>query len=346
MRRMWLLPLAVLIAVAAALAGKYVYERAVTKAALRDVKKGEALALKGRYQDAEALFQSALKKRPNFPGAQLDLKIVRIGETIQKNLAAAKRLENAHKYDEALKRIDQTERHLQNYRGKLVDQLLESISNARITATVGQLREEMNGKTRMDELAPILRRAESLGVPEAKQIADEIRKQIIAIAYADANRALNEKQFSDALQKVEDGLQYAPQNGKLLALKTAIKKAKAAYEKQEQERMQAALAAAQSEYDHNSTDAVELIDVKPVLNKYGDLTIKGTVKSTATVPISTVSVRYELYDKDGHLYTRNEVYVTPDTLNPGDKGTFSYTHLMANGPKTVKVTGFKWYLNE
>lgn len=343
-RRWWLIPLFILILAGLGLGGFYYYQQHLTHEAVQSFQKGEQLALKGKYREAGDAFSDALKKRPHFPAALLNLKIVNIGLDIESDLQTAKQLEKHKKYDQALATIDRASKKLQGYKGKIVTLINHSISQAKISATVGKLRQEMEGKNSIDALAPILTKAESLNIPEAKEIAKQIRAQIVEIAYSEANQLLNEKNYSSALEKVNDGLKYDPSSEKLLGLKKAIEKAKKEYEAQETAIANEAIQKAQEEYEHNKKEGVQLVDIKAKLDEYGNVEVTGKVKCTATVPVTSVSVSYTLYDEHGAEYATNEVIVVPDTLNPGDEGTFDYTHFNVNGKLTVKATKLKWYL--
>ncbi|MGV3489113.1 MAG: FxLYD domain-containing protein [Tuberibacillus sp.] len=340
------MPLFILLFACIGLGSYYYYQQNLTNKAMESFKKGEQLALKGDYKGAGIAFDEALKYRPHFPNALLNKKIVNIGLDIESDLETAVDQQKEKKYDQALTTIERATQKLRGYRGKIVDQIKQSISKAKISATVGKLRQEMEGKNSIADLAPILSKAEDLNIPEAKEIVKQIRGQIVEIAYSEANKELNLKNFSSAMEKVDDGLKYDPNNEKLLALKKAIEKAKEAYEKEENDRIQNALLKAQDELQHNKYNAIELISINATLDEYGNVEVTGKVKSTATVPISTISVSYTLYDKSGKAYDTNEVIVLPDTLNPGGEGTFDYTHFNVNEPLTVKATNFKWYLTD
>jgi tetratricopeptide (TPR) repeat protein len=342
----WLLPVCILLLIGIGLGGYFYYQQALTKGAVDSFKTGEALALKGKYNEAISAFNNALEKRPHFPNATFDKKVVSIGLDIKSDLVTAKQQQKDKKYDQALTTIERASQKLRGYKGKIVDQIKKSISDAKISATVGKLRQEMEGKTSIDDLAPILSKAEDLNIPEGKEIANQIRKQIVEIAYSDANKLLNEKQFTKAMDRVNAGLKYDAANEKLLSLKTAIQNAKDAYEKEEEQRIHDAMEQSATELEHNKNDAVKLVDIKATLDDYGNVEVTGRVKSTATVPITTVSVTYTLYDESGNIYDTTEVIVMPDTLNPGDEGTFDYTHFNVNEKLTVKATHFKWYLTD
>lgn len=340
----WILPTSLLVVVVLSLASFYFYEQHQTKAALAHFKQGESLAIKGDYLGALTAFNQSLNLRSHFSSAANDKKVVMMAMKVDSDLKAASELQKKNNYAEALNHITSAENRLDGYKGKVVDQLTNAVIKQRTTTMVAQLRYDMKGKTSEADLAPILQRAEALKVPEAKAIADEIRKQLVESIYDQANSYLKERHYSKALASIEDGLKYSPDDKKLTTLKATVTKAKQAFEAAQQQKIKQAMAAAAKEEANNQTNAVKLLDVKATLDQFGDVVIDGNIQSIATVPISGVEVFYTLYDSDGNEYDTNSVYVDTYLLYPGDKSTFEYTHYNAGQNLTVKVTGFTWYL--
>ncbi|MBM7680002.1 tetratricopeptide (TPR) repeat protein [Pullulanibacillus pueri] len=341
----WLMPLFIFLLIAGTLTGCMLYEQSKTAAAIASFQKGETLAKKGDYQEAYQAFEQATKKRRNFAEANLDKTVVTLGLSIQKDFDQVDAFNKKKDYAKALTTLDESEQKLKGYKGDIVNNLKEAISNKRVNTMVQKLRLEMKSKKTIDELSSILEQAKALDVPEAHQIADEILKQIVELAYTKASNLLQQNQFSEALQAVTDGLNYDKNNKKLLDLQDTIKNAQDSFESAQEERIQQAMAAAEKERQHNKNDAVQLVSAKAKLNEYGDLVVSGKVKSDATVPITMIKVAYTLTDQDGKKFKSNEVYATPDTVNPGEEAQFEYTHMAVNKDLKLKVTGFTWYVD-
>lgn len=342
----WILPVLALILALGGLTGYYFYENQATKAAMKSFHQGETAAFSGKYIEAEHHFEAALKKRPHFPAAKLDLKVARLGELTKKNLGEAAKAKNQGNYSQALKQINQAETYIQGYSGKVTDNLELSINSVRGTTMVAKLEHDIKKKSSIQQLAPLLTTAESLNTPFAGKVEVQIRKKMVSYAYAKASDYLKENHFSEALTSVKAGLLYDSNNAKLLNMQKSIEEQQSAFAKAEENRIQQAMAAAAKEKKNNEHNAVKLVNVKAKLNPNGDLTVSGTVKNVAKIPISLVSVNYTLKDAKGKTYKTNETYVTPNKLYPGDKGTFDYTHFNVGKKMTVKVTGFKWEVNE
>jgi tetratricopeptide (TPR) repeat protein len=349
---LWFSPIAALILIAGSIIGYYFYEEHITKSALASFERGEELALKGDYEEASEAFQRASHLRPNFPGSKFNAEIVALGIEIEKDLKNAEEALKENKSDSSLQSVQNAEDKLEGYDGKLIDQLKQTIGDVRLTASTTKLKEDMKGKTSLNELDPLLTRAEKLNSPEGKELIEEIISRIANDMYSKANERLKEKQFSDALVAVESGLRYDSENEKLTSLKTTIKKEQDSFEQAEQRRIEEALIAANQERERNMNNAVELIEVAAKMDEYGEqLIVKGKVKSIATEPISSVNVDYKLFNNEKDEIFQNEVYVFPDQLYPGEEGTFEYSHPVDDekSPEEfqkakVEVQGFKWYL--
>ncbi|WLD93241.1 zinc-ribbon domain-containing protein [Alkalihalobacillus sp. AL-G] len=340
----WLVPLLTFFIIAGSL-GSYVFaERAETDTANDAFEKGEQLALKGDYKKAKQSFQYALTLRGNFDAAKRNITLMETAINIEERLHKAKQQQEDHAFEKAINEIKHAEAMISGFSGELITQIEQEIKKSRITTNVAQLRFEMKGKSSIEELEPILVKAERLDIPEAEQIANKIRMQIADFAYTIASDLLKDKQFSAALASVTKGLSYEPDNGKLLNLKTTIKSEQEAFEQAEQNRIEQALLAASKEKEHNLNNAIEVTEIQASLNEFGDIIVAGTVKSNATVPVTSIMISYTLFQKDGQEYGENEAYVFPDVLYPGETGSFEYTHFLVNEALNVKLNEATWYL--
>ncbi len=351
MKKLGLIPLAAGLLAIGGVGVVFAYEQHQTHSALAAYHQGETYALKGDYQKAAVAFKQSLKQRTHFESAQQDLQVVTLAQATTQDVTLANALEKKGNYDQSLSTIQKAETHLANYKGPLITTLSQSLSKARMVTSVAQLRDDMKGKTSIADLAPVLQKAENLDYPEAKQIADEIRKQIANISYKQATDQLDKNNFSDATATITDGLKYAPSNDKLKSLKDTVAKKQKAFENAEQAKMEQAMVAAAQEKANNKTNAVKLVDISTSWDAYGDLSITGSLKSIATVPISSVLVSYTIKDSSGNEVNSGQVYIDQDVLYPNDTATFEDTDYgladrMSDPTNTVTatVTGATWYL--
>lgn len=340
-----LFPIVALALVVCSIFPYYYYQEHKTKMAIDSFHKGEEYALHGDYEKALDAFNKSLSLRPQFENAEKNKSVVDKAIKVTNDLNSAKDLQKKEKFSSSLQKISNAEETLIGYKGDLITKLKKLISNNRVTTMVAQLRYDIKGKTTIEELAPILQRAEDLKVPEAKTIANEIRGQLVDVSYNEANKHLKDNEFSDALASINNGLKYAANDKKLTKLKTNVEKEKNAFESAEKRKMEQAMVAAAKERENNLNNAVELENVDVNIDEYGDATVSGTVKSIATVPISGVEVFYTLYDSNGDEYDTNSIYIDSYTLNPGDTSIFEYTHYGVDTSMKVKVTGYTWYLD-
>ena len=207
------------------------------------------------------------------------------------------------------------------------------------------MKNKLDNEPSMDDLKVLLWEADSINNEEAQKITNEIREQIINYTFSKASEKLSANQFSDAKVRVNDGLKYAPTSEKLQSLLTTIDKEKVAFETAQQERIEQAINTAQEEQELNETDAVKLTSVSVKANEQGKLTVNGEVESVATIPINSVSIEYALVTKEDKEILSNDVYVFPDTLYPGEKGKFEFTHYDIDDKRDLEtnVKKIKWY---
>ncbi|TCT18075.1 zinc ribbon protein [Melghiribacillus thermohalophilus] len=341
----WVIPITTFVVSILLIIGYYfLLENQITKAR-QTYAKGVELAEDGQFSEARDTFLDALKYKDKFPAASQNAQFMEIAEEIRRLLNSSDQLKKDGEYQEALNLITDAEGKLNNYKGTVVNQLLDQIVQQRNDIKVAQLTYKLEQKPSVQDLKSLLWQAEAIQSEEANEIVQSIRKRIIDYSYSNANEKLKMNQFSDALAFVEDGLKYAPDSSKLKSLKTTIEKEKVAFETEQQQRIQQALNAAEKERERNKNDAVEIVSVQTKLDDYGDLVVKGEIKSVATVPIYSVTVIYHLIDKDGHTQLTNEVYVYPDTLFPDETGNFEFTHYDIDEELKADVEKVTWFLD-
>ncbi|MCF6138998.1 hypothetical protein [Pseudalkalibacillus berkeleyi] len=341
----WLLPSLSFLIIVFSLAGYFYSEHYKTSAAIQDFKDGEKAALDGDYEKSRKKFESALEKRPLFPSAKENLKLVETAIQIRERLQISSNHMKEQEFEKASEQIQHAEDKLSAYNGKLPTQINQKIVSAKNSLVTSEIRRDMGGKSTLEDLEPLLTKADALKSPEAEEISKKIRSKIAEIAYAQANDFLTDHQFSAALASVKKGLYHEPKSKKLLSLKTTIHNEKVEFEQAEQKRIEQAIVAAAEEKEHNLNNAIELVSIKAKLNHLGDIEVSGTVKSKATVPLSSVSISYTLVDSKGKKYAENEVVIDSDILYPNESGTFEHKHHLVDQELKVTFNEARWRLS-
>ncbi|MBF0707249.1 zinc ribbon domain-containing protein [Alkalihalobacillus hwajinpoensis] len=345
------LPVMVFFLLSSTLAGYYFYEESTSKAAIRSFEKGEELAKNGKLEEAQNEFNEAQKNRPRFPAAQKNENIVTIALNVEETLKQAETARKKDNYSNALDLIKEAEQTSASYKGDLFSTLQEDIGTVRTTVMVAELKYDMKGKESIDELKPVLTRAESLQVDEAQDIAGQIRNQIVDFSINEANGYLEENHFTEALNSVEEGLEINKGNEKLSNLQTVIEKRRNSFEEEQQKRIEHAMVAAAKEEEMNRTSAIELNELETKVTDYNELKVTGTVTSKATVPVNSIGASYKVLDGDGKEFDKGEVYINPDKLYPDDTGKFDFMiYDVGEDVKdldqfTVEIDHFTWYLD-
>src|SRR5699024_10397693 len=153
--------------------------------------------------------ESSLENYGKFSQADIALDFVHQAIQIQSNLEQATDLLNENKFNDALSFVNQAEDTLKNYNGNAVSQLIDTLSSTKNTIKTEEINLKLQQDPDIDELKSLVWEAEAIKTEEASEITSSIRSQIIDYIHSKASESLNEKQFSNALAIVEDGLKYA-----------------------------------------------------------------------------------------------------------------------------------------
>ena len=343
--RWWILPIISTIVVSISIAiFTYVLDYKNTKA-LELYVQAEKRLLNEEYDEATDLLEASIQHKKDFTYAQVALDYSKAAIQIEEQLKKAGDLSKREDYKAAIDLLRDAEENLNMYQGPLVSSLVEKIDTLHADVQLEQLRAIIAEGPSIDVIRLLIWEAEEINHPDAKEVAEQLRNQLVEYTFSKASEALNENQFNDAILITEDGLKYAPESEKLQSLLTNINKEKLSFESALQDRMEQAMDTAYADYRKNANDAIELVSVEMENNDEGQLAIKGEVKSIATVPINSILVEYTLARDDVEFVT-NEIYVFPSTLYPGEIGKFGFTHFDLKDDSddmTVNIKKITWY---
>ncbi|TFB14067.1 zinc ribbon domain-containing protein [Filobacillus milosensis] len=340
----WLVPLSVLIFSLMFAIGIHFYLEHQEDQAKQSYNEGVELALEGQYLKAKDKFRQSLDYKSNYKAAATSSNFMDIAMQINEALGEVDRLIENKMYQEAINLTEENESKLRQYNGKVVNQLLDEILTKRNDIKIAQVQNNLKDEASIDELKMQLWRVESINTEPAQNLESQMKERIVNLSFNEANEELNDNQFSTALAIVKDALRYVPENERLESLKTTIEKQKVAFETEQKQRIAQAQSQVEMEQEQNENNAVELINIEAVKNEEGDIVVKGELKSVATVPIYSTSVKYSLYDENDELILENETFLYPETLYPEETGQFEYTHYDVKEEVDINIDQIKWYL--
>ncbi|TGB05153.1 zinc ribbon domain-containing protein [Halobacillus salinus] len=338
-----LLPVLVALLTSAVLFFVYTHEQGVNEEVLKSKQEAEELALSGHYADAETMLEKAAEQRPNIEAFQEDLDSVRSVLTLQEDMSQVETMIEDQKLSKAEESLSEIQKVIQEKDSQLFSTLIPEMNNLDSRITVMTINKELSRMTDIDELAVKLNELSGLNLKEASQVREKITEKMISLSTKQAEKALNEKQYSEAISSVDQALQYAGNNQKLLQLKERIKQEKTAFEEKQQERLEQAMQQAAKDELKNQTDALEVVEVSIKKDEFGDFSVQGKVKSVATQIISTVTATYEIKNSEGKVVKKDSAKVYPVYLNPEDEGTFDKVYYKLKGKNyKVEVTEMEW----
>ncbi|WP_085522547.1 zinc-ribbon domain-containing protein [Tuberibacillus sp. Marseille-P3662] len=353
MNRLWLLPAITAFAFIITFTSYFLYQHQKTVDAMNFFDKGERLSLDGDYTSAQAAFQKALEHRSKFQAAQKNQNITGLAIKIDDKIQEAKALKKDENYQESLNKLQEAENGLIQTKGKVANHLNERIKELRDKVSIAQINVKLKQADTLTELKALYNQSQNLTTDKGKEVAKTVKDKIVTIAKQQATSYLKEQRYESAQTVLDKSLALFPDNKNLLSLQKTVKSKKESYLKAQEQRLQEALTAAEKERKHNENEAVEVANVNLKVNKNGDMTVQGTVKSTATVSIHSVNVYYTIKGKNGNVINKGSCYATPYKIYPDEQGTFKNTHYndskKANKTKKqhyqVSVSKVQWYLD-
>ncbi|MGN7385427.1 FxLYD domain-containing protein [Sporosarcina sp. SAFN-015] len=341
----YIFPIATLALVATGLLFYYLHEKSINEDVIGMMAEAEKVAISKDYEKASSLLRKAKKLRPQYSALHDDLSLIE---------RAMKYEEQADKINNSIKKADfvkastlliTLKEDLNKEDSTLFDHHKTKTEQQTVHITVGTIKKELNELTTIDQLGGKLSVLSTLPEKEASSVKNEIVNKIMQISSDKVEKHLAENQFSDAISTVDNGLQFAANHEKLLALKNRIVDSKTAFEKAEQEKIEKAMEVAALEDLENRTKAVYVDDFSVEIDEYGDLYISGNVQNIATRSLYNVTVEYSIYDEYNTYLRSGSTTVYPYYLNPGKWGFFEYTYYGVYQDVYVEIDNITWYLD-
>ncbi|MEF3355270.1 FxLYD domain-containing protein [Paenibacillus sp. GYB006] len=341
----WLIPLLLAGVVSLGLLIFYQYEQSINQETLGLQLQAKEEALDGNYSNAVNLLEQAEQKRPNFAALTRDLELATKAAQLQTKLDNASAQLKTLKLNEGEKLLKQVQATIGKRKEPLFEHLQKELAADQDKLAVLRVKGELDKLTTVDELSDKLDKINGLSGKEANAVKVQIINKIVGLSYTSAEEKQRKKDFIGALNVIDNGLSYDSDNEKLTVYRKQIVEAKREFEEAEEERIQLAQQKAEEEELNNRTAAVEVTELKAMLDDYGDLSISGIVTNTATRPIYSISIDLAIYSTSSGAYIGNAYAdVSPFRLEPGESGQFSTSNYGVYEQAEISITNVSWYL--
>ncbi|MGV2619623.1 UNVERIFIED_CONTAM: FxLYD domain-containing protein [Halobacillus marinus] len=345
-KRSWLpvvTPAVVLVVIGVALYFVYEQEKHVNEEVAAWKKKAENVALDGEYRQAETLLSKAIDQRPGNESLKAELKEVQVAVGLDKKLTEAEKQIEKEDLAKAKERLSAIQEKIQQNQSRVILTLVPRLNELNSTITLQEVNKELAKLSSVDELAAKLNTLSDLNLEETAKVREKIFEKIVNRSTKEAEAAMKEKQYTEAIALIDQGLQYVSNDDQLIQLKERIQKEKEAFEQAEQQRLEQAMQQAAEDELVNQTEALKVLSFDITKDEFGDYKVKGQLESVATQIISTVTVKYDILDKDGKVVRSESAKVYPTYINPGTKGSFEKVYYeLEEGEYSVNMTEMEW----
>ncbi|MEC0125535.1 FxLYD domain-containing protein [Paenibacillus pabuli] len=340
----WIIPLLLAAVMGALLTYYYKQEMGINAEVKSLHQQAEQAALEGKYNEALQLLDTALVKRPNYNALVQDRQITAKAFNLMNQLNEASTSLKTGKLSAGDKTLQAVAKVLNEREEPVFTKVRATLNNRKVTLAVLKVKKEIDSLTTVGALAEKLDNVSKLKGKEVEAVKKQIVDKLAGISYKQAEQQVKKKDFTAALQTVDQGLSYAPEDDKLTAYRERVLSEKKAFEKAEAERIQLAEQQAAEEELKNRTAAVSIVNVEATLDMYGDLYISGSIVNNATRPISSVTVMVDIYGTDGTYLGQTYVDVYPSWLDVGEEGFFETYYYGVYQEAEVSVVNATWYL--
>lgn len=340
-----LIPMLTLIIFSSGLTLYFFYEKGINKEVLSMQKTAEETALNGNYGKAKELLGMALSKRPKYKILHSDLKEVQKAIKYQDKLDEIKNYIKKSEFEKANEELAKLKDKMGGEKSPIFNGFQKIINEHDTSLTIGKVKKELNSLSTLDELGGKLLILAPLPEGQASSIKQEIINKIVQVSSDKAEKELLNKRFTDALSTIDQGLQYAQSEKKLIALKTRVEQEKTSFERAEQDRIEQAMEAAAKEDLINKTAAVKVTNLSYEIDRFGDLYLSGSITNTATKQIRFITIYYNIFDEDGNFLKEDYTSVYPYAIDMGGTGFFEDTIYGVYQDVKIEIDNITWYLN-
>lgn len=341
----WIIPTILLLGIAGTLFWWYQHQQDINHQVTQLHQEASNLALKGQYEPALTKITQATTLRPTYTVLTTDQRMIETANRIHTKLTTVSSKLKLNQLEPAEQSLITLQKALDSRKEPIFDQEKTLANRNQDLLAVLQVKKELDQLDTIDALAYKLDEVDRLNNQEAKEVHQLIITKIVTISMKNAEKLLQQNDFSQATAAVKSGLQYSSKDEKLLSLQKRITSEKEAFELAEKQRIERAIQQAEEEDLKNRTAGVELSNLDVQLNEYGDIEIYGEVKNVATKPIYSITVYYSGYDAAGNYLFSSSASVEPYDLAVGATGSYSAYEYDWYEEVTIQVDNITWYLD-
>lgn len=341
---LWVIPLLLAAIMGGLLTYYYNQENRINAHVKKLHLEAEQAALAGKYAEALELLDKALVQRPNVGAFAQDRQITAKAYNLLHQMDEAAKLLKTGRLSEADKIIQTAAKTLNEQQEPVFEKARAALNNRKVTLAVLKVKKEIDQLTTVQALADKLKAIAGLSGKEAETVKQQIMDKLAGISYKQAEQMVKKRDFTAALQTVDNGLSYVPDDQKLAKFRDEVLREKKAFEEAEKERIRLAEQQAAEEDLRNQTSSVFITDLSAELDDYGDLHIRGSIVNQGTRPISSVSLIINVNSSTGDYIGETDAYVYPDIMDVGEEGYFETSYYGVYEAAEVTVTNAAWYV--
>ncbi len=339
----WLLPVITFFVAVVVIGCFYMYETNTNIAVEDMVKEGETKALKGDLLSAKEVFEQVLQKRPQHVAAAFNLEVIERGQQYEEWLDEAASFAEKKQFDEGLRILEKLERDLAEEDGPFFVRIKEQSGLQTASLTVASADQVHSENQMMEHFEELLEKTKDFTSEEAAKMTELLKGKIINLSVDQGKEYLQKYQFTEAELEFDRGLSYDPTNEKLLAYKETVKNERIAFKKEEQKRLEKAMAKAAEEEHFNWNEAIKELAFEYSYDEdNGELYVFGKVKNVGTRPINEIDAHYLIFDEDRNELTKYWTNVSPSVLMPNGTGYFEETLLISEFVGIVEIVDYYW----
>ncbi|GAA0293785.1 hypothetical protein GCM10008924_09610 [Gracilibacillus halotolerans] len=314
--------------------------------ALELYEEASQIALVGDYDQAKSVVEEAINNYSSFPQAEELKAFLTIAIEMEQSFADIASMREEGQYSQAIETLIAHDRNIENYNGELVSKVKDKINVLKTETRMDEISSIYESNPDINQLKVLLWELERLNSEKAEELHLDVKDKLVSLTYQEGTALIQKFQFSQALRLVEETLNFVQDSDSLINLRKTIEKEQLAFENQQQQRIEQALSAYESEETHNKEYGIEVISINTETEDE-KLKVIGEIESVATVPLHSVLVHYEILDDQQNVLLTNEVYIQPETLYPRETGNFEFIHVDAEivGKRvSAKIKEITWYL--